>query len=118
MTREHVDRGAAGTEVRHHLRGHFAGPRRHPGAHDAVVAREDGNRHGLGHWWWAFTRDRRQLHAERFKKTESPLGLRQPILQCARGQRRRLISRRYAAYEFVEGLFSHIISFSVSTARR
>ncbi len=38
MTGQHVDPGAAGQEVEHHLRGHFAGIQRNTLFRDAVVS--------------------------------------------------------------------------------
>ena len=89
-----------------------------PASHDAVVACEDGDRRRFGHRRGARTRDRRQLHAERLKETERPLGLRQSILQRACRQRGSGVGRGHAKCEFAEGARSCQFLFNVDQVRR
>ncbi len=67
---QHVDGGAAGAEVGHHLGGDLLGPGRDALGDDAVVAGEDGHGAGRGHRRRAAAGDAGELAAERLQPAE------------------------------------------------
>ena len=108
---EDVDGRATGAEVRHHLGGHFLGPRRHALGDDTVIAGEHGHGHGLGNRWWTGTGDGAQADADLLDATERPPGLGQAVVVLRRGSGRVGVHGPDGAAGFGKRLSAHDAPF-------